>query len=42
LAKKFVNDRYSARQWGRQIWSLYEQILKGRTLPAASVPSALR
>lgn len=27
LAKKFVMGRYSARQWGRQIWTLYERIL---------------
>ena len=28
-ARKFVTERYSARQWGRQIWTLYERILAG-------------
>ncbi len=29
LAKRFVTERYSAKQWGRQIWTLYERILAG-------------
>jgi glycosyltransferase involved in cell wall biosynthesis len=41
LAKKFVDHRHSVRQWGRQVWNLYDQILNSRQLPSSSAPSPL-
>jgi glycosyltransferase involved in cell wall biosynthesis len=39
LAKKFVGHRHSARQWGRQVWNLYDQILNSRQLRSSSAQS---